>query len=64
MVRSVLVTFSLGYAPLLYWVFGDKTRDVYYTCPRTSQFWIDTLVPIYWDPRGRSAGCVSGAAWF
>lgn len=63
--HAILFLFGLGYAPLMYTVFGEHGRDVYYEGPRTLRYWLDLYLPVYRRNRCiKSAAFVSGSVWF
>ncbi|CAL5998285.1 Conserved_hypothetical protein [Hexamita inflata] len=64
--HGILLVLGLGYAPFLYWVFGENGRDVYYRpwLAKNSTYWLDWYLPIYLPWRPRNAPSVSESAWF
>lgn len=64
-IHSILLLFGLGYAPLMYTIFGEHGRDVYYEGPRTLRYWLDNFIPIYWRNRCvQSSLKIAGSAWY
>ncbi|CAL6042705.1 Conserved_hypothetical protein [Hexamita inflata] len=50
-IHAVLFVFRLGYGGYLYYIFGEKGRDVYYNGPRTEGYWEAFYMPVYWPGR-------------
>ncbi|CAL5996791.1 Conserved_hypothetical protein [Hexamita inflata] len=63
--HGILLVLGLGYAPFLYWVFGENGRDVYYIPWRQyKRYWLTWFLPVYLPWRDEGAQYISGSAWF
>ncbi|CAL5983084.1 Conserved_hypothetical protein [Hexamita inflata] len=64
-IHAVLFVFGLGYGGFLYYMFGEKGRDVYYLGPRAESYWAAFYMPVYWPGRiWQYCDLISGASWF
>ncbi|CAL6060383.1 Conserved_hypothetical protein [Hexamita inflata] len=59
--RAILFVFGLGYAPFLYFFFGENGRVTYHS--HTAEFWKVWFLPFY-SGRPSLTQTVSGSAWF
>ncbi|CAL6095452.1 Conserved_hypothetical protein [Hexamita inflata] len=62
--HAVLFVFGLGYAPFLYYVFGENGRDVYYNWRDSKRYWLVWYLPVYLPWRPSETEHISMSAWF
>ncbi|CAL6025988.1 Conserved_hypothetical protein [Hexamita inflata] len=62
--HAVLFVFGLGYAPFLYYVFGENGRDVYYNWRDSKRYWLVWYLPVYLPWRPTETEHISMSAWF
>ncbi|CAL6107052.1 Conserved_hypothetical protein [Hexamita inflata] len=63
--HGILLIMGLGYAPFIYWVFGENGRDVYYQpWKQYNRYWLTWFLPVYLPWRDENVHSISGSAWF
>ncbi|CAL6025565.1 Conserved_hypothetical protein [Hexamita inflata] len=63
--HAVLLVFGLGYAPFLYYVFGENGRDVYYNWRDSKvRYWLLWYLPVYLPQRPTDTEYISVSCWF
>ncbi|CAL6089033.1 Conserved_hypothetical protein [Hexamita inflata] len=62
--HAILLVFGLGYAPFLYYVFGENGRDFYYNWRQSKRYWLVWYLPVYLPWRPTETEYITRSGWF